>query len=93
MVPAELMVRAVTVPTDTVPQADYLLHELAARERFEIVVHRRHASSLGGSGTENKVSAHSRASAGRKTSVQRRRVRPIEPVGELMDEVGELTGS
>jgi hypothetical protein len=64
MVPAELMVRAVTVPTDTVPQADYLLHELAARERFEIVVHRRHASSLGGSGTENKVSAHSRRERG-----------------------------
>jgi cyclopropane fatty-acyl-phospholipid synthase-like methyltransferase len=46
MVPAELMVRAVTVPADTVPQADDLLHELVPRERFEIVVHRRHASSL-----------------------------------------------
>src|ERR1700756_158561 len=64
MVPAELMVRAVTVPADTVPQADDLLHELAARERFEIVVHRRHASSLGGSGTENKVSGHSRRERG-----------------------------
>ena len=67
MVPAELMVRAVTVPTDTVPQADYLLHELAARERFEIVVHRRHASSLGGSGTENKVSGHSKRERDRET--------------------------
>jgi hypothetical protein len=60
MVPAELMVRAVTVPADTVPQADDLLHQLVASERFEIVVHRRHASSLEGSGTENKVSGHSR---------------------------------
>jgi len=49
MVPAEPMVRAVSVPADTVPQADNLLHELVPRERFEIVVHRRHASSLGGS--------------------------------------------
>ena len=60
MVPAELMVRAVTVPADTVPQADNLLHELVPRERFEIVVHRRHASSLGGSSTENKISGTSR---------------------------------
>ena len=70
--PAELMARAVTVPADTVPQADDLLHELDARERFEIVVHRRHASSLEGSGTENKVSGHSRRERGRETTrVQR----------------------
>jgi hypothetical protein len=59
MVPAELMVRAVTVPADTVPQADNLAHELVPRERFEIVVHRRHASSLEGSSAENKISGTS----------------------------------
>jgi hypothetical protein len=66
MVPAELMVRAVTVPADTVPQADDLLHELVATEHFEIVVHRRHASSLEGSGTENKASGHSRRERGQE---------------------------
>jgi hypothetical protein len=93
MVPAELMVRAVTVPADTVPQADDLLHELVKRERFEIVVHRRHASSLEGSSTENKVSGHSRRERGPGDWGSVATVRSMGPVDELLDERGELTGS
>ncbi|MBV9319849.1 MAG: hypothetical protein JO106_08040 [Mycobacterium sp.] len=81
--PAELMARAVTVPADTVPQADDLLHELVARERFEIVVHRRHASS--------RVTADASA-AGRPRAFSGT-VRSIGPVEELLDERGQLTGS
>jgi hypothetical protein len=43
MMPAELMVGAVTALADTDPQADDLLHELVVRESFEIVVHGRHS--------------------------------------------------
>ena len=94
MVPAELMVGAVTVPADTVPQADNLLHELVPRERFEIVVHRRHASSLGGSNTGNKISDTSRSRAARSPSsgfdlgwVRSPRTSPAKRTGRRVSEI------